>query len=389
MAGACNAGRCPNDPEWSSGPLPPDVRSGGDFVVEHLGTLYDVDGGVIDAGLDTISDAAIDAIANGTNVDAAACNEAGAVTNVGTTSCNYGTEGAGGTCDDVVYDKLTGLLWQRFPTANAASVAAAKCYCGSLQVAGLDGWRLPTRLELATLTDFARANPAVNLGAFPALDGGAGITRLLSSSLSKPLPTNPYVYEMYLNDGEEDEWGAGGGNAYSILCVRATPPTGENVPPRRYQITTNGTPDDISDDTVLDVVTQLRWERAFSPPVAWDPSASLGSAQAYCASLSVGTYTSGWRLPGVRELQTLIDVRHHPVFDPATFPGIPIGPVTGENHRFWTATPSMFNTTTDDAGVVTSTAGWVIGLGQGHSIPWRLGSAASPNLNVARCVHAP
>ena len=167
-------------------------------------------------------------------------------------------------------------------------------------------------------------------------------------------------------------------------------PASATAPPDRFQITTNGTPDDLTDDTVLDVQTQLRWERSFSTLVGWDASGAPGSAQAYCAALSVGAYTSGWRLPGVKELLTIVDVRTRPAFDAKIFPGIVLG-YPGGAKRFWTATPdasSAVDGGAGDGGAPTYTSAWLVGVGSGHSQQWRFTNGAG-SLNVARCVHAP
>ncbi len=211
--GACSAGQCPPDPEWASGPASPDSPDAAAYVVEHGGALFDVDGGVIDAALSTIADASIDAGANGQDVDASACVvDGGGALTVNTSACDEA-----GTCDDVVFDQSTGLLWQRFSSATSNSLAEAQCYCATLQIAGLTGWRLPTRLELLSLVDFARANPATHPGAFPTPTSG----NFLTSSVSKPVDPAPYSYEIDFGTGQLQEWGAGGGGGQqSIRCVR-------------------------------------------------------------------------------------------------------------------------------------------------------------------------
>jgi hypothetical protein len=166
--------------------------------------------------------------------------------------------------------------------------------------------------------------------------------------------------------------------AATLACVLvAALPARGHAPPGRYQITTNGTPDDTTDDTVLDVKTQLRWQRAFSPPVTWDSAAGAGSAQAYCGSLAVGTYATGWRLPQIRELVTLVDSRSvRPSYDQAAFPGIVVNPETGKTWKFWSATP------------VAAVSGsiWAVGAGTGRIGSWNVTNGSK---QIARCVHAP
>jgi len=71
---------------------------------------------------------------------------------------------------------------------------------------------------------------------------------------------------------------------------------------------------------VVDKVTGLTWERQNGGEnplwLSWD------DAKAYCASLVLDGQ-SGWRLPTVKELQSLVDVRsRQPATDPAIFPGV-------------------------------------------------------------------
>ena len=84
----------------------------------------------------------------------------------------------------------------------------------------------------------------------------------------------------------------------------------------------------IGTDTVVDLETQLTWQRV--PPAS---TYTASGASAYCQSLSLGGVSSGWRLPSVRELQTLTDeTLFEPAIDSTAFP-----PAGGT--AFWTSTP--------------------------------------------------
>jgi hypothetical protein len=67
----------------------------------------------------------------------------------------------------VVVDKVTGLIWQRDVPASSYNWADAKAYCAGLSLAGHQDWRLPTSIELVSLVDFTRSNPAIDTTAFP------------------------------------------------------------------------------------------------------------------------------------------------------------------------------------------------------------------------------
>ena len=93
-----------------------------------------------------------------------------------------------------------------------------------------------------------------------------------------------------------------------------------------------------SSDVIVDRWTGLTWQRAASPtPVTQD------GAFAVCASLSLDSLTSGWRVPSYKELLTLVDEAPHTEYedgqlvekaiDPNAFPGIAV------DHTYWTSSP--------------------------------------------------
>lgn len=73
----------------------------------------------------------------------------------------------------------------------------------------------------------------------------------------------------------------------------------------------------IANGTVYDTKTKLTWQQAV-------PSGTyiLADAKAYCSGLSLAG--TGWRVPTVRELQTIVDEsRRDPAIDPTAFPSTP------------------------------------------------------------------
>jgi hypothetical protein len=64
-------------------------------------------------------------------------------------------------------------MWQRdiAPTPCVGNPtctwAQASAYCANLSLAGFDDWRLPTRIELVSIVDYGRYNPAIDPTAFP------------------------------------------------------------------------------------------------------------------------------------------------------------------------------------------------------------------------------
>jgi len=66
--------------------------------------------------------------------------------------------------DGTVTDNVTGLMWQSPPAATTMSQSAALTYCSTqLKAGGYSDWRLPTKIELASLVDTGRAAvPTIN-----------------------------------------------------------------------------------------------------------------------------------------------------------------------------------------------------------------------------------
>jgi len=81
----------------------------------------------------------------------------------------------------------------------------------------------------------------------------------------------------------------------------------------------------VASDTVLDAATGLTWQRAPSPTnLTWTDAVN------YCQTLSLSG--GGWRLPGTKELESIIDVRaSNPSIDGTAFPSTP-------SVVFWTST---------------------------------------------------
>jgi formylglycine-generating enzyme required for sulfatase activity len=200
-------------------------------------------------------------------------------------------------------------VWQRTIDPIGHNWNDAHTYCADLGVAGYRDWRLPSVLELVSIADVSRANPAIDPTAFPdtpSLPFWSSETDASNSGLGW------YVY--FLNGG-----------AYNGNDV---------VDPQRVRCVRGGAPSAggdagcyaMNDGTVLDPNTHLTWQRALDPAsFAWT------DAQAYCASVAANG--GGFRLPSMNELMTLVDVtRMDPAIDTAVFPETP-------SDFFWSSSP--------------------------------------------------
>ncbi len=107
--------------------------------------------------------------------------------------------------------------------------------------------------------------------------------------------------------------------AFGVAVHSAT----ADAPVGRYTIQAGGT----AAGTVLDTKTGLTWQQAV--PTG---SSLWSDAGTYCASSTLGLPGSGWRLPSMKELQTIVDdSRSNPAIDPTAFPNTPVD-------GFWTST---------------------------------------------------
>lgn len=128
--------------------------------------------------------------------------------------------------------------------------------------------------------------------------------------------------------------------------------------PRVYQVVSAG-----PDETVIDCVTGLEWERAI--PVGTLYTRPL--AMSHCDGLTLGGYAD-WRVPSRIELMTLLDYSVDgpgPMIDASAFPGTPAGP-------FWSA--SAF-------APFATTHGWLLQFDVG-AIDWH----AFSETHYVRCV---
>jgi len=229
---------------------------------------------------------------------------------------------------DTVTDNVTGLVWQREVAQGTYTWNDAKTYCSALSVAGASDWRLPTAAELLTIVDSSRFNPAIGAAFLNSPNGP------MWSSTSTPWLSEHAFYVSFFNGGvlHWDESQFSVTKAYPIRCVRA-PSAVDAVVGSRYLVDA---------DTVVAQVTGLTWQRAVEKTNrdwAW--------ADEYCRTLNLGGWSSGWRLPRKKELESLVDRRRsYPAIDTTAFP----------------LTPSSYTWT----GTVSGSSGWAVIFDKGR-----------------------
>lgn len=239
--------------------------------------------------------------------------------------------------DGTVTDLVTGLMWQKTPDYTKRTQDEAESYAASLRLAGRNDWRLPSIKELFSLADlrgtmttltpfidtkyfdfkYPTASSTSEVGARLIDAQYASSTRYIGTIMTLNVPS---AFGFNFADGRIKSYP----QAYPkyVRCCRG-PAYGQN------DFVDN------QDGTVTDRATGLTWTKADSPkPMTW------AQALSYAEQLSVGGH-SDWRVPNVKELQSIVDYSRAPNAMDLTMAGPAIDPVftcTKAQSWCWTST---------------------------------------------------
>jgi len=218
--------------------------------------------------------------------------------------------------DGTVSDLVTGLMWEQRPDFVKRDQDGCEAYAAQLTLAGYDDWRLPTIKELFSIADFdgnvRTRTPYIDTGAFaytaPVGAEGMGGTpgrRFIDGQYAS---STRYLGITMGRDRSSFGFNFADGRIKSyplraprfVRCVRGNPAYGHN------DFVDNG------DGTVADRATGLTWMQADSAePMDWP------RALAYAEGLIFAGHDD-WRLPTVKELQSIVDYGRAPdATDPA------------------------------------------------------------------------
>jgi len=227
--------------------------------------------------------------------------------------------------DGTVRDNLTCLTWEKTVSAPSYTVADGRTYCASRGT----GWRLATRIELASIDDFTQAGAKADPTAFPSTPRAfykSGSEWVLTTKQIGAGAGTDFGWAYNFSDGIVSN-ARSGATADRVRCVRggadgdldAAPGALAVAPPNQYTMVATG--------EVQDSYTGLIWQQAFSPAtMAWTDAA------AYCTSLALNGHT--FRLPSIRELATLVDeAQVAPAINRTMFPGTKYG--SKSNNWYW------------------------------------------------------
>jgi len=240
----------------------------------------------------------------------------------------------------VVQDLTTGLMWQQIPVANDFTWQEAVDYCESLELGGYDDWRMPSAKELFSISDFSQGGPYIDTNYF-ALAGGR-------ISKDQQYWTSNYYIGTTVEGGSDAAFGVNvvTGHIKAYPAKARGPIGGKYV--RAVRGDAYGVNDfvDNGDGTISDKASGLMWTKVDSGPFDWQTALNFAQ-NSTCAGYS------DWRLPNIKELQSIVDYSYSPSatesdkIGPAINPLFSLTPTTenGGNSDYgfyWSGTSALF-----------------------------------------------
>ena len=224
--------------------------------------------------------------------------------------------------DGTITDSVTGLMWQQDP-GEKMTYDQAVAGATNLTLAGYSDWRLPSIKELYSLIQFDGLDPSgpastdlvpfidTNYFNFEYGDESAG-ERIIDSQwatstkyVSTTMNSAETMFGVNFADGRIKGYGYGAmrGNekTFFVIYVRGNTAYGQNA------FVDNG------NSTVSDNATGLTWTQSDSGSSTGSETGGMDweAALNYCESLDTGG-SSDWRLPNVKELQSIVDYSRSP-----------------------------------------------------------------------------
>jgi hypothetical protein len=232
-----------------------------------------------------------------------------------------------------VRDDVTCLVWEKANPSTQGTWQQSVDRCaalGSSHYAGFDDWRMPTRVEMASITDVTRGNtgyPSIFAVTSGYYNTGSWwyetITGQSTAGYSWGYGTNGFTSNAIsmsaTNNVARCVRGNGSGEAANVFAVE---------PANHYTVTGTAPNAEVKDN-----YTGLVWQQGYSSTLlAWSEAAT------YCANLNLNGHT--WRVPTLNELaSTVNEAKVGGAIDTTAFPNNPVG-CKDPKYWFWAAEAS-------------------------------------------------
>ena len=252
--------------------------------------------------------------------------------------------------DGTITDKVTGLMWQKVDAGESTWDNAAT-RASSITTGGYTDWRLPTPTELFSIMNHNNGNPAaMNTTYFPVNSAGAA-EYWWTSDIYGADATKVWCVNSGGGMGpkpKSETLSAGGTLRYHTRYVRgAKPGNGHN-----YLNNLDG--------TITDLDTGLMWTQAPGPASTWT------GALNYAENLTLAGF-SDWRVPNIKELQSLVDY----TLTTATTAASAVAPINRVLFPAASTPASAYwsSTALRGGGNSSPSSAWLVEFGVNNSIP--------------------
>ena len=218
-------------------------------------------------------------------------------------------------------DTVTGLQWQR-TDGGEMTFESAGLYCDTLTLGGFSDWRLPNCHELFSLLHHDKPNPALPDAVFPK----TAAEYWWSSQSQVNDNTKAWVTNAGGGVGnhlKKETLSAGGTKHFHVRAVR------DILPPKEVQSRFIQN----ADGTITDNLSGLMWkQQPLQDSLSWESALQSAEETNFAGA-------SDWRLPNIKELQSLNDENYsNPSINPIFNSQISAG-------KYWSST-SLPNQTT-------------------------------------------
>lgn len=214
----------------------------------------------------------------------------------------------------VTVDSITGLMWSELD-GSEMTYSSAVNYCNSYTLGNYTDWRLPTAHEAFSILNHQHTNPALD----PTVFQTSAAEYWWSSTLQVNDTNKVWVTNAgggIGNHPKTETISAGGTKKFFTRCVRDihTP-----TPVANHFIDNNN-------GTISDAITSLYWQKvSYSDSLTWE------DALQYADTFSLAGY-SDWRLPNIKEMQSIND---ESLFNPSINTNFFTNAIIG---KYWSST---------------------------------------------------